>query len=699
MLDRLRQQTWPIQAQFLLYSLALLLPVLIFSGLMIVRSASLERAAMEQETTETVRSIALAIDRVMASTTTTLKALASSPSLVQGELEAFYKQAIAALEVGGNHFYLTGRHGKQLMNTRVPWGTDLPDRSNGNWEQVFETGKPEVSGVYHGRISGTEVFSVSVPVMIRGKGLYVLSASISPNTIVDILTSLKLNEHRIATVIDRAGNIVARSEDAETYIGKPSRLDAQAGSQLKSGVWRTTDARGKPVLRAIAVSQLSGWLVSTTVPLSIANRPIVHSWILIATLAVSFTLLSALLAFLFGRRIAKPVRQLVDEARALGRGEKIVPIKTSISEIRAVAEAMAGASETRRYMEASLRESEDRLRLALASADTGTWDWDLATHSLAWDARMRQLWGLGPTDPITYERFIAAIHADDREAILSAIARAQDPNNPLEYDVDHRVRGIHDGVERWVAVRGKAHFNDGVAVRMTGTARDITEYKHWEEHTQLLMREVTHRSKNLLAVIQAMARQTKIGSKTVAEFETRFSGRLQALAASQDLLVQRDWQGVSMVDLVRSQLGHHTDSFAKQIVISGADLLITPEAAQNIGLAVHELSTNAAKYGALSVPEGCVMVRWACEADGAEPRFRMTWTERNGPAVAVPSHKGFGQVVMEQLTGRALQGEAKLHFDPDGVRWTLDIPVEAIRWDDTTVSTTVAASRLAQGTP
>jgi two-component sensor histidine kinase len=202
------------------------------------------------------------------------------------------------------------------------------------------------------------------------------------------------------------------------------------------------------------------------------------------------------------------------------------------------------------------------------------------------------------------------------------------------------------------------------------------------------MREVTHRSKNLLAVIQAMARQTKIGSKTVAEFETRFSGRLQALAASQDLLVQRDWRGVSMSDLVKSQLGHHLDSLAKQIDISGEELVITPEAAQNIGLAVHELSTNAAKYGALSVPQGRVKVRWACEADGwGAPRFRMVWVERNGPPVAAPSHKGFGQVVMEQLAARALHGEAALLFESEGVRWTLDIPASNIRWEETGAAT------------
>ena len=285
---------------------------------------------------------------------------------------------------------------------------------------------------------------------------------------------------------------------------------------------------------------------------------------------MSFALLSALLAYLFRAQDFRSRAAARRKAPARsGAASSVAPIESSIREVCAVGEALARASETRRNMEQSLRESEDRLRLALASADTGTWDWDLTTDALAWDQRMRELWGLGPDDPVTYDTFISAIHPQDREATLAAIKTAQDPEDPIEYDVEHRVKGVRDGVERWVAAKGKAHFSDGVAVRMTGTARDITEHKHWEEHTSLLMREITHRSKNLLAVIQAMARQSKVGSKTVAEFEVRFSGRLQALAASHDLLVQRDWHGVSVADLVKSQLGHYLDAHASQIEIAG----------------------------------------------------------------------------------------------------------------------------------
>jgi PAS domain S-box-containing protein len=673
MLERFRRHTLSIQAQFLLYSLALMVPALIFSGLMIFRSAALERQSLDREIEGRLRSLVAGIDRELAGTITTLKALSSSPSLADGDLKAFYVQAMAAHEFGGDHFFLTGPSGKQLVNTRVAWGEPLPDRSSNDWREVIETRGPQVSNLYVGQLAKAQVYSVSVPVKKGSKIAYVLSASISPERIFEILKHANLDKDWVSVVADSQGIIVARSQDFPSFVGQP--LEQWQVSKEHTGIWHTTDSKRVPILRASAFSQQSGWLVSTSVPAAIANRGTASSSFFVMTLALSFAVLSALLAFLFGRRIADPIRQLVSGAGALGRGDLVRPVSSSILEVRSVSDALVEAAKKRQSMERSLRESEDRLRLALASAGTGAWDWDLSTGIFTWDERMRELWGLGADEPVTLETYLGAVHQQDRGRTRAAIQKAQEPAaNPVEYDVEHRIVGKRDGIERWVGSQGRAHFQDSTVVRMTGTARDITERKRAEEHVHLLMREVTHRSKNLLAVIQAMARQSKEGSKTVADFEMRFSGRLQALAASHDLLVQRDWHGVGVADLVRSQLGHYLDQHAKQIAIEGENMIITPEAAQNIGLAVHELSTNAAKYGALSVAKGKVHVMWSCSADPTgEPMFQMHWIEAGGPAVVLPDRKGFGQIVLEELAARALRGQARLQFDPAGVRWALGI--------------------------
>ena len=263
MFERIRQNGWSIQAQFLLYSSALLIPALIFSGLMILRSASLERAAMEGEIDDVVRAVTTAIDRELAATTTTLNALASSPALTDGDFKAFYNQAIAVQEVSGSHVFLTSRSGKQLLSTRVAWGAELPPATSNDWNVVIETGKPQVSDVYRGSMAeGAPAFSISVPVKRGAKPIYVLSASISPNRILEILQQEDLDEGWVATVTDRAGTVVARSKDHEKHVGTLLAKDHWGGSEAHAGLWRATDADGEAVLRASSYSQQSGWLVS-----------------------------------------------------------------------------------------------------------------------------------------------------------------------------------------------------------------------------------------------------------------------------------------------------------------------------------------------------------------------------------------------------------------------------------------------------
>ncbi len=683
MFERLRLAGWSIQAHFLLYSLALLVPALIFAGLMTLRSASLERVAVEASIGQVAHDAATAIDRELSATTTTLVALASSPALTDGEMKTFYGQAVAAKGISGSDFFLTSRTGKLLITTQAPWDQQGEARGSPvvDAKAVLQAAAPVVSDVASTEGNSAPGFSISVAVRRGTRAIYALSALIPARHIQSIIERTELEPGWTAAVIDRGGAIVARSQehDQRARPGMPWDGNLSDVQGPKGELWRTSTRAGVPVLRYVTKSQLSGWLIAITVPEAIANRPIERSWALVVMLALCFGLLSALLAFLFGRRLADPVGALVQDARRLGRGDIVTARNSSIIEVRTLGEELAAASETRQTMEKSLRISEDRLRLALASSETGAWDWDLTSGALTWDSRMRELWGLSVDDAVSFEVFNECLNPADRAMVAEAVRRARDPAGDAEYNVEYRVKGARNGVERWIAATGRTQFADGAAVRMAGTARDITDRKMWEEHTQLLIREVTHRSKNLLAVIQAMARQTKLASRDVNDFELRFSGRLQALAAAHDLLVQRDWRGASMAEVVRSQLGHYLDQQAGQIEFEGPSLIVTPEAAQNIGLAVHELSTNAAKYGALSVPEGQVKVRWVQNGNGGDDRrIVLSWTEMGGPEVVPPVRRGFGQVVTEQLTARALHGKASLMFEPTGVLWTLDMPAQSV---------------------
>ena len=202
----------------------------------------------------------------------------------------------------------------------------------------------------------------------------------------------------------------------------------------------------------------------------------------------------------------------------------------------------------------------------------------------------------------------------------------------------------------------------------------IAAVKQENEQLRSITGELGHRIKNLVAVIQSIARQTMHETTTKADFEARFSGRLGAFGRSLDLLIANDWHGARVDELVRSELTTFGELDGAQISVNGPSLGLTPEAARNIGLALHELATNASKYGALSVPEGKVAVHWELASRGARQRFRMTWREAGGPTVTEPKRWGFGRQVIQQLTAQALAGKVTHQFAPDGVRWTLDIP-------------------------
>jgi PAS domain S-box-containing protein len=217
----------------------------------------------------------------------------------------------------------------------------------------------------------------------------------------------------------------------------------------------------------------------------------------------------------------------------------------------------------------------------------------------------------------------------------------------------------------------------GSIVGVTCAMFDITERKTGESHLRLLMRELTHRSKNLLAVIQSMARQTARHAGTIDDFLDTFGNRLQALATSHDLLVQEGWYGASLHDLTRRQLAKYLDGAADRVTLSGPAVHLKPGAAQSFGLALHELAMNAERFGALSVPQGRVEINWrrllspeASDKEGVE----IVWAEHGGPDVTAPSSRGFGSLVVEKNLSRALDADVALTFEPSGVRCRMLIP-------------------------
>jgi PAS domain S-box-containing protein len=324
----------------------------------------------------------------------------------------------------------------------------------------------------------------------------------------------------------------------------------------------------------------------------------------------------------------------------------------------------------RKQAEQELQTSKDRLQLAFDATRLGWWQYDPRRYMISGEARFKEIFNMA-TDEISIEDLAKRVHPEDRERFRANREAALDPANPEPY-VHHEYRvQRRDGTVRWVESNGLAYFEgtgpERRVVSFGGTIQDITERKQHEEKEHLLMREINHRAKNMLSVVEAIAHQT--AAKNPEDFIERFSERIQALSANQDLLVRNEWKGVDIDDLVRAQLAHFVDLIGSRIAVQGPKLRLNPASVQAIGLALHELSTNAAKYGALSTDRGRIDISWG----SADDTLTMNWVEHDGP-VSRPERRGFGTVVMETMAERSVGGEVEIDYAPAGVTWRLTCP-------------------------
>ncbi|WP_170182168.1 sensor histidine kinase [Phreatobacter stygius] len=217
--------------------------------------------------------------------------------------------------------------------------------------------------------------------------------------------------------------------------------------------------------------------------------------------------------------------------------------------------------------------------------------------------------------------------------------------------------------------------SQGVVIGASKIARDISARRRSEEIRDMLMREVAHRSKNMLAIVEAIVRQT-IRRSSSEDFAKELSGRLQSMAASQDLLVNGNWAGVEIRALAKRQLEHVDGAEAPRIDLDGPPLMLSPNGAQALGMALHELSTNALKFGALSNDRGTVHLQWA--VTGEPQQFVLTWREAGGPPVSQPAHYGFGHSVLVRMTEATLHAAVTMIYAPRGLHWSLEAPVTSI---------------------
>lgn len=327
----------------------------------------------------------------------------------------------------------------------------------------------------------------------------------------------------------------------------------------------------------------------------------------------------------------------------------------------------------------ALRESEARLRLAQDAGEVGSWDWDIGTGRLHWSDSCHRLHGTDPVRPLSLEDWRRGIHPEDRQRVEEALSSALEGKGTA-WAIEFRFSRVSDGALRWIGARGSIVRSpaDHRPLRVLGVALDLTERRDAEERQILLARELDHRAKNALAVVQAAVRLTP--KDDASAFAHMIEGRVGALARAHTLLAEARWSGADLRALAEAELTAFlpsegaTSSGAPRAVLDGPPVRLGPTAVQALSMALHELATNATKYGALSVPDGRLSLSWT--VDRAAGLLRLQWAEAGGPVLAgPPARSGFGTRVLKATLRDQLGGTVDRCWKVEGLVCRIALPV------------------------
>jgi PAS domain S-box-containing protein len=331
-----------------------------------------------------------------------------------------------------------------------------------------------------------------------------------------------------------------------------------------------------------------------------------------------------------------------------------------------------------------LLQSEQGRSLALAAGQMGSWDWDPDNDEWRWDEGQYRIFGVDPeTFHVTGDGIRRLIHVEDVERLETVVRNMAQGERTLQ--TEFRVRRANGDVRWCIGTAAASVDGDGRLVRVSGVTIDVTERKEAEERQALLAREVDHRARNALAVIQSIIRLTR--ARNVDDYVTTVEGRIKAMAHAHTLLSDSRWLGADLDTLAREELAPY--GAGNKIRIAGPKISLRPAIAQGLALALHELATNAAKHGAFSAASGQLCLTWQIQPE----KLAVSWIEKGGPKIAPPSARSFGLRVIRASIEQQLGGQAAFDWKPDGLHCVLAIPQsEMTKWRRSSRSTSNGAA-------
>lgn len=525
-------------------ALSLVVPAVILMGIVTANAFRESQARYEEQLLATTRALGLATDRQISQGVATLKTLALSPALLEGDLETFERQARETVP-GRSAWILLADEQRQTINTRLPPGAPLPrpNRGPAAWKALYE-GRTTVSNLVPSQVVPGPVIAINMPVMVKGK-LYGLSLVQEPAAFESIFKSQPLPKTWTGAILDREHSLIARSAESQRLRGRKATPDLRAGlAKSPEGVVLSHTLTGVPTLSGFSRSPNYGWTFVVGVPRTEVYAAITQSVIGMSAATGLLLILGVLLALGFSMQISRQVRSLAADAALLAENRIVETRPDDLTETAQVREALHQAS-------------------------------------------------------------------------LALRARSEE--------------------------------------QFAANARQ-----------EVMINELNHRVKNTLAMIQSLARQSFATAEPAALHS--FTERLVALSRAHDILTERTWLNADLAEVVARTLG----PYGERARFCGPALSLAPNSAVTMSMILHEMATNAVKYGALSSPEGLVEVLWTLDGDHS---LTLIWRERGGPEVIKPGRDGFGSRLITASVQHEFGGQVQVEHLPQGLVCTIVVPL------------------------
>ena len=488
-----RQQVPGVRQSLLTLVLCCVLPLALMAALLIVNFHQYERTRFTDAARNRAYALISAVDRDFDHTQAALQALATSRLLQADDLRGFHAQALDALKnLQADSIVIVGGNGKLLLSTRRLYGTELPQLASAPLlQRIRKTGKPGVSDLFLGPVDGKLIYTIGVPIQQNGATVMTLNATISSFHLGQLLAGQRLSSNWRAMIVDSSGQIVARSHDIDTYLGKKIRPDLQRRlTQSNESSFEAQTLDGIPVFTVYSRSQATQWTVILGIPLKelAAAQCQTLGWLSMATLAALLAGLA--LAWRIGGGIARSIHALTDAASAVGSDRTLAVPELHFREAIELGQALQQGADRIRLAQARLHEGEQRLALAAAAADLGIWIRDLVQHEIWGSAQWRSLLGFSATETITLAGLLARVHPDDRIAVQHTLDDTL--HGTGRYDMEYRI-GLPGGALRWIGSHGRVEVGaNGQPLLVRGVSLDITQRKEAELAVQQKQKEVMH---------------------------------------------------------------------------------------------------------------------------------------------------------------------------------------------------------------